>query len=91
MAELVAGVRELLEERVGRLWIAGEVSNLRRAGSGHFYFTLKDERAQVRAVLFRGAAQRLRFEPEEGMEVLVYGEVTLYEARGDLQILVRML
>jgi exodeoxyribonuclease VII large subunit len=91
VAELLAGVRELLEDRVGRLWIAGEVSNLRRAGSGHFYFTLKDESAQVRAVLFRGTAQRLRFEPEEGMEVLVHGEVTLYEARGDLQILVRML
>jgi exodeoxyribonuclease VII large subunit len=91
VAELLAGVRELLEDRVGRLWIAGEVSNLRRAGSGHFYFTLKDETAQVRAVLFRGTAQRLRFEPEEGMEVLVYGEVTLYEARGDLQVLVRML
>ncbi len=91
VAELVAGVRELLEDRVGRLWIAGEVSNLRRAGSGHFYFTLKDDVAQVRAVLFRGTAQRLRFEPEEGMEVLVYGEVTLYEARGDLQVLVRTL
>ncbi len=91
VAELLAGVRELLEDRVGRVWIAGEVSNLRRAGSGHFYFTLKDESAQVRAVLFRGTAQRLRFEPEEGMEVLVYGEVTLYEARGDLQVLARML
>jgi exodeoxyribonuclease VII large subunit len=91
VAELVAGLRELLEDRVGRLWIAGEVSNLRRAGSGHFYFTLKDDRAQVRAVLFRGTAQRLRFEPEEGMEVLVYGEVTVYEERGDLQVLVRML
>jgi exodeoxyribonuclease VII large subunit len=69
----------------------GEISNLRRPGSGHVYFTLKDERGQLRAALFRGAVRRLAFEPEEGLEVLVYGDLTVYEPRGDLQIIVRQL
>jgi exodeoxyribonuclease VII large subunit len=86
---LLAGLRSLVEERVGRLWVVGEVSNLRRAGSGHVYFTLKDDAGQVRAALFRSAARRLLFEPEDGLEVLVYGDITIYEPRGDLQIIVR--
>jgi exodeoxyribonuclease VII large subunit len=76
---------------VGRAWVAGEISNLRVAHSGHVYFTLKDETAQIRAALFRGAAERIAFTPEDGLEVLAYGEVTLYEPRGDLQLLVRQL
>jgi len=91
VGDLLAGVRGLLEERVGRLWVAGEISNLHRAGSGHIYFTLKDERGQVRAALFRSAARRLAFEPENGLEVIVYADVTVYEARGDLQLVVREL
>ena len=71
--------------------MAGEISNLHRAGSGHLYFTLKDERGQVRAALFRSAARRLAFEPENGLEVIVYADVTVYEARGDLQLVVREL
>jgi len=89
VGDLLAGVRSLLEERVGRLWVAGEISNLHRAGSGHVYFTLKDERGQVRAALFRSAARRVAFEPENGLEVIVYADVTVYEARGDLQLVVR--
>jgi exodeoxyribonuclease VII large subunit len=89
VGDLLAGVRALLEERVGRLWVAGEISNLHRAGSGHVYFTLKDDRGQVRAALFRSAARRLVFEPENGLEVIVYADVTVYEARGDLQLVVR--
>ncbi len=89
MGDLLAGVRALLEERVGRIWVAGEISNLHRAGSGHVYFTLKDERGQVRAALFRSASRRLAFEPENGLEVIVYADVTIYEARGDLQLIVR--
>ena len=91
VGDLLAGLRGLLEERVGRLWVAGEISNLHRAGSGHLYFTLKDERGQVRAALFRSAARRLAFEPENGLEVIVYADVTVYEARGDLQLVVREL
>ena len=85
------GVRALLEDRVGRVWVVGEVSNLARPASGHVYFTLKDDTGQIRAALFRNQARRLAFEPEDGIEVLAYGEITVYEARGDLQIIVRRL
>ncbi len=67
----------------------GEISNLHQARSGHAYFTLKDEDGQIRAALFRGAAGRLRFELEEGLEVVVEAEVSIYAARGDLQLIVR--
>jgi len=87
----MAGLRSLLEDRVGRLWIVGELSNLHHARSGHIYFTLKDDVGQLRAALFRSAAQRLNFELEEGIEVLVYGDVTVYEPRGDLQLVARQL
>ncbi|MEE9608302.1 MAG: exodeoxyribonuclease VII large subunit [Myxococcota bacterium] len=86
---MLGGLRALLEDRVGRVWVVGEVSNLHRASSGHLYFTLVDDGAQLRAALFRGTARRLAFEPEDGLEVLVYGDLTVYETRGDLQIIVR--
>jgi exodeoxyribonuclease VII large subunit len=88
---VVAGVKHLLQDRVGRIWVVGEVSNLRRPASGHLYFTLVDADGQLRAALFRNTARRLPFEPEDGMEVLVYGEITVYEARGELQLIVREL
>ena len=91
VAELLGGLDALLEERVGRVWLVGEVSNLHRARSGHVYFTLKDDEAQIRAALFRGAARRLEFEPEDGLEVLVHAEVRIYSPRGDLQLIVRQL
>ena len=91
VGELLGGLRRLLDERVGRVWVSGEISNLHAARSGHTYFTLKDAQAQVRAALFRGAARRLLFEPEDGLEVLVYADVEIYEARGDLQLIVRQL
>lgn len=89
VARLLTGLRRLLADRVGHLWIVGEVSNLHRAPSGHCYFSLKDDVGQVRAVMFRASAQRVRFDLEEGLEVLVYAEVSVYEARGDLQLIVR--
>jgi exodeoxyribonuclease VII large subunit len=88
---VVAGVRRLLEERIGAIWVVGEISNLRRIASGHTYFTLKDAEGQLRAALFRGSARRLAFEPEDGLEVLVYGQITVYGERGELQIVVREL
>jgi len=91
VGELLGGLRALLEERVGRVWVVGEVSNLHRAGSGHVYFTLKDDAGQIRAALFRSAARRLAFEPEDGLEVVAYGDLSIYESRGDLQIIVRAL
>jgi exodeoxyribonuclease VII large subunit len=91
VAELLGGLRTLLEERVGRVWVVGELSDLHQARSGHTYFTLKDDAGQLRAALFRNAARRLAFEPEDGLEVLVYGDVSIYEKRGDLQLIVRQL
>ncbi|MCP4036299.1 MAG: exodeoxyribonuclease VII large subunit [bacterium] len=86
---LLTGINGLLEDRVGRVWVQGEVSNLHRASSGHSYFTLKDDRGQIRAALFRGSAQHVRFELEEGIEVIVSADVGVYEARGDLQLIVK--
>lgn len=91
VGQLIAGLKGLLEQRVGRVWVAGEISNLHRARSGHAYFTLKDEGGQLRAALFRGNAGRLRFELEEGLEVVAEAEVSIYAARGDLQLIVRQL
>src|SRR5213593_1206100 len=88
VTQLAARVREALEDGLGSVWVAGEISNLRRAPSGHVYFTLKDEQSQLDAVLFRSAAQVLAFRPTDGMEVLVYGRVGLYPARGALQLYV---
>ena len=91
VSELAGGLRELLEEEIGRVFVVGEIGNLHRARSGHAYFTLKDEGAQIRAALFRGAAARIPFDPEEGLEVVVEGTLTLYAPRGDLQLIVRSL
>jgi exodeoxyribonuclease VII large subunit len=86
---LLSGLSRLLEDQVGRVWVMGEVSNLHRAGSGHIYFSLKDEGGQIRAALFRSAARRVPFELEEGAKVVVYADVSIYESRGDLQLIVR--
>lgn len=91
VGQLLAGLSALLEDRVGRVWVVGEVSNLHRAGSGHVYFTLVDAEGQIRAVMFRSVSQRTPFEVEEGMELLAYAEVGVYAARGDLQLVVRQL
>jgi exodeoxyribonuclease VII large subunit len=91
VSELLGGLRRLLEERVGRLWVVGELSDVHIARSGHIYFTLKEDACRVRCALFRSAARGLAFEPEDGLEVLVYGDVSIYEARGDLQIIARQL
>ena len=84
-------VRELVEGTVPPLWVRGEVANWTRARSGHRYFTLKDELAQIRAVMFRNDAERLPVDPDEGMTVRAFGSVTLYETRGEYQITVRTL
>ncbi len=91
VGELLSGLRHLLEDRVGRVWVVGEVSNLHRAASGHLYFTLKDDSAQIRAAFFRSAARRCPFELEDGLEVVAYADASIYQARGDLQLLVRQL
>ncbi len=84
--DLVAAVRTHIEREYGDAWVEGEISNFRAHDSGHLYFTLKDESAQIRAVMFRSQARLLRFRPENGMQVVLRGRVTIYEDRGELQI-----
>jgi exodeoxyribonuclease VII large subunit len=86
VSALARNVRDLLEHRYPLLWVAGEISNCVRAKSGHLYFSLKDEMAQVRCVMFRNRGQYLGWEPREGLRVEVRALVTLYEARGDFQL-----
>ena len=83
-------VRGLLEGRLGRVWVEGEIGNLSQPSSGHIYFTLKDARAQVRCALFRGA-RRLCCAVTDGMQVLVGARVSLYEGRGDFQLIVEQM
>ena len=88
VSALARSVRDLLEHHYPLLWVAGEISNCVRAKSGHLYFSLKDEQAQVRCVMFRNRGQYLDWEPREGLRVEVRALVTLYEARGDFQLTV---
>jgi exodeoxyribonuclease VII large subunit len=83
--ELIKGT---LESRLDALWVQGEISNFRVPPSGHYYFTLKDDKSQICAVMFRRQGMALRFTPENGMAVLCFGKVSLYSARGDLQLYV---
>ena len=86
VSELLRSVRDTLERRFPLLWVGGELSNLSRAASGHWYFTLKDEAAQVDCVMFRSRAAALDWEPAEGMRVEARALVTLYEPRGRFQL-----
>ncbi|WP_409161319.1 exodeoxyribonuclease VII large subunit [Pectobacterium sp. B2J-2] len=80
-------VRQLLEMEMGQIWLSGEISNLSQPSSGHWYFTLKDERAQVRCAMFRTSNRRVTFRPQNGQQVLIRATITLYEPRGDYQLL----
>ncbi|ECG8590010.1 exodeoxyribonuclease VII large subunit [Salmonella enterica subsp. salamae] len=81
-------VRLLLEQEMGQVWISGEISNFSQPASGHWYFTLKDDTAQVRCAMFRNSNRRVTFRPQHGQQVLVRANITLYEPRGDYQIIV---
>ena len=89
--ELMAAVRTSLEREYTDVWVEGEISNYRPAESGHLYFTLKDGEAQLRAVMFRTQARLLRFKPENGMHAIARGRMTVYEQRGDMQLLIEYL
>jgi exodeoxyribonuclease VII large subunit len=91
VSELNREVRACLEANFGAIWVRGEVSNLRVQPSGHSYFTLKDAESQIRAVLFRGDAIRMETLPKEGEQFAVYGDLTVYEPRGEYQIRARHL
>jgi exodeoxyribonuclease VII large subunit len=89
VSELTAQVKRLLEKHVGSVWVTGEATNLRAQSSGHIYFTLKDAAAQLSCVLFRGEAVARRELLQDGQKVLLQGDVTVYEARGQYQLIVR--
>jgi exodeoxyribonuclease VII large subunit len=91
VAELSLEIRNLLERQFPDVWVTGEVSNLRAAGSGHLYFTLKDATAQLRAVCFRNQARYLKFKPQDGLAVIARGRLSVYEARGEYQLFVEFL
>ena len=88
VSQLNQRVRDALDAGLDECWVVGEISNFRVPPSGHFYFSLKDTRSQIAAVMFRSANQLLAFRPEDGMEVIVRGRVGLYEVRGNLQLYV---
>jgi exodeoxyribonuclease VII large subunit len=89
VSQVNRAVKSLLESAVDALWVSGEVANWTRSRQGHCYFTLKDEKAQLRCVLFRADAERLPLDPEDGVQLRVFGSLTLYEARGDYQLVAR--
>ena len=88
ISELNERIKGTLESRLEPLWVQGEISNFRMAPSGHFYFTLKDDKSQICAVMFRRQGTLLRFTPDNGMAVLCFGRVSVYTVRGDLQLYV---
>lgn len=86
VADINKAIKKQLEGQFSFIWVRGEISNFKAHSSGHYYFSLKDEKAQINAVMFKGFNSRLRFRPESGMEVLVRGKITVYEPRGNYQV-----
>jgi exodeoxyribonuclease VII large subunit len=89
VSDLTSQIRRLLEQRVGAVWVGGEITNLRAQSSGHIYFTLKDAGAQLSCVCFRDAARESRALLADGQQVILQGDVTVYEVRGQYQLVVR--
>lgn len=89
--ELTSQIKDLLETSFPAVWVAGEISNLARPSSGHVYLTLKDDRAQLRAAIWRNAATRLRFDLHDGLEVVCRGNVDVYAPRGSYQLIVEQM
>lgn len=84
--QLNAHIRQTLEGQLGIIWLQAEISNFKPHSSGHFYFSLKDSKAQISAIMFRGSNSKLKFKPHDGLEVIVRGRITVYEPRGTYQI-----
>ena len=91
VSELTARIKGKLEDAFPAVWVEGEISNLRLPSSGHAYFTLKDDLSQLRCVLFRGRGRRVRFELEDGLQVLAFGGLDVYAARGEYQFVVELM
>jgi len=91
VSELNATVQSLFEDNFRGIWVEGEISNCRPAASGHFYFSLKDAQGQLRCALFKGTARFVKFRPQDGLHVLARGNLEVYEARGEYQLIVELL
>jgi exodeoxyribonuclease VII large subunit len=89
VSELTARIKDALEQEFPSVWVSGEISNLARPQSGHVYLTLKDERAQLRAVMWRSTAARIPFDLADGLEVVCFGGIDVYAPRGSYQLVVR--
>jgi exodeoxyribonuclease VII large subunit len=88
VSEITSSLKALIEERFGLIWIVGEISNCSAHSSGHFYFTLKDEAAQIRCVLFSGSARRVAVKPEDGLKMYAHGRLTVYGRQGQYELIV---
>lgn len=91
VSEVTSRIKQLLENEFSLVWLEGEISNYRRAASGHSYFTLKDSNAQISAVIFKGQARYLRFELEDGLSIVGLGRISVYEPRGTYQIILELI
>ncbi len=91
VSALTTGIKAVLEDGFSAIWVEGELSNFKHHTSGHMYFTLKDAQAQIRGVMFRGNNRLLKFHPKDGLAVLVFGALTVYERRGEYQIVVEFM
>src|SRR5438132_10314422 len=91
VSELTAQIRGVLEKRFAAVWVEGEISNFRATSSGHWYFTLKDEFAQLRAACYRSSNQRIRFRLEDGLQIRARGRLSVYEQKGEYQLIVETL
>src|SRR3954453_2753203 len=91
VGDLNASIQRLFESEFRNLWVAGEISGCRLAGSGHYYFSLKDEKSQIKCVLFKGSARFAKFSPSDGLAVIARGRLEVYEVRGEYQLLVDLL
>ena len=87
VSELTRDIKAILEAAFDSIWLEGEISNFRTVASGHSYFVLKDNKSQIRCVLFKGYKSGIKFKPEDGDKVLLFGRITVYDARGEYQII----
>src|SRR6476646_1475957 len=91
VAQLTAQIKDKLEGEFPNLWVVGEISNFSRPQSGHAYFTLKDDQAQIRAVMWRSAAARLKFDLVDGLDVVCHGHIDVYAPRGSYKLVIDQL
>jgi len=91
VSDLTTQIKNILEGEFGNIWVSGEISNFKHHYSGHMYFTLKDDNAEIKVVMFKGFNKYLRFKPEDGMQVLANGRLSVYEQRGQYQLILKQL